>query len=234
MELFKNKTDAEIFIVCGIEYANDSSLQELRNFVITNNYGFGDNQHYIMWREIIKILPDNFNFLEIGVYKGQILCLVPMLSKLFNKTCDFLGVTPLNNTGDKYSNYDNQNYSENITELFEKFNIPFDLQKNILCGLSTSELVKNKLKNNRFDVIFIDGGHDYDTVVSDILLSKEILNPGGFIITDDSSCYKNFGELNIFKGHIEVANAVRDYLETDVNYIEILCVGHNRVFKKNI
>lgn len=233
IDFFKNKTDEEIYNLCKLEYSNDKNLHELRNFVILNKYGFGDNEHYVMWREIVKSLPENFNFLEIGVYKGQILCLVPMLSKLFNKTCNFLGVTPLNNIGDKYSQYENVDYSKSILNTFETFNISFDFQKNILCGLSTNEEIKNKLKKNRFDVIYVDGGHEYNTVVSDILLSKEITNFGGLIITDDSSCYKDFGKLTIFKGHIDVCNAVKDYLETDSNYTEILCVGHNRVFKKN-
>ena len=35
-----------------------------------------------------------------------------------------------------------------------------------------------------------------------------------------------------FKGHIDVCDAIKDYLENDNNYIEIICVGHNRVFKK--
>lgn len=228
----ENMSDVEIYNWCSREYANDTSLHELRNFVKNNNYGFCDNEHYVMWREIVNLLPNNFNFLEIGVYKGQILCLVPKLAKNINKPCNFLGVTPLNTSGDKYSVYNNDDYSENVTNIFKTFNVPFDLNKNILCGLSTDETIKNELKTKKFDVIYIDGGHDYETVVSDIILAKEILNENGFIVTDDSSCYKNLSGLPIFTGHIDVCNAIKDYLEPDTNYVEILCVGHNRVFKK--
>lgn len=228
----ENKSEFEIYNWCTSEYKNDKNLHELRDFVKKNNYGFCDDEHHVMWREIVKSLPNNFSFLEIGVYKGQILCLVPKLAKHFNKTCNFLGVTPLNTTGDKYSIYNNDNYSENIINIFKTFNIFFDINKNILTGLSTDEKIKEELKKNKFDVVYIDGGHDYETVVSDIMLTKEILNENGLIVTDDSSCYKNFFGLPIFTGHIDVCNAIKEHLESDKNYVEIICVGHNRVFKK--
>jgi hypothetical protein len=51
------------------------------------------------------------------------------------------------------------------------------------------------------------------------------------VVFDDSSCYKNLSN-DKFKGHIDVCNAIKDLLENDPNFVEILCVGHNRVFKK--
>lgn len=232
IKVLENKSDIEIYNWCTLEYKNDPTLHELRNFVKNNNYGFCDDEHHVMWREIVKLLPNNFNFLEIGVYKGQILCLLPKLAKYFNKSCNFLGVTPLNTTGDKYSTYNNDNYAESILNIFKTFNIPFDITQNILCGLSTDDTIKTKLKNKLFDVIYIDGGHDYDVVVSDIKLAKEILNKNGFIVTDDSSCYKNLYGLPIFTGHKDVCDAIKDVLEPDNEFVEVLCVGHNRVFKK--
>lgn len=233
IDSFKDKTDVEIYLKCSEEYSKDSELHNLREYIKTNNYGFCDDAHHVMWREIVKQLPNKFRFLEIGVFKGQILCLVPKLAKRFNKDCEFIGVTPLTNIGDKYSSYGDDNYGELISRLFTEFNIEFDINSNIIKGLSTDNIIKEELKScDLFDVIYIDGGHDYDTVVSDILLSKEILNSNGYIVTDDSSCYKNLSGLPIFTGHIDVCNAIKDQLENDANYIEIVCVGHNRVFKK--
>lgn len=232
IEIFKDKTDVEIYRTCTSEYAKDTELHDLREFIKSNNYGFCDDAHHVMWREVVRLLPDSFNFLEIGVFKGQILCLVPNLAKRFNKECNFIGVTPMSNAGDKFSTYNDENYEELISQLFLKFDIDFDVNSNIIKGLSTDETVKDKLKNTPFDVIYVDGGHDYETVVSDILLCKEILNINGYIVTDDSSCYKNLSGLPIFTGHVDVCNAIRDYLENDTNYVEIACVGHNRVFKR--
>jgi hypothetical protein len=37
----------------------------------------------------------------------------------------------------------------------------------------------------------------------------------------------------LFKGHEDVCNAIRDLIETDSEtFEEIICVGHNRVFKR--
>lgn len=233
IELFENKTDVEIYNICESEYNNDLALKPLREYVKKNSYGFCDDAHHVMWRELVKLLPSNFSFLEIGVFKGQILALITQLSQRYNKTSTVYGVSPLSNHGDKYSTYDNIDYSKEITNLFEKFSLPFDLNKQILVGLSTDEKIKNDIRSlGQFELVYIDGGHDYDTVVSDIKLVKEIIVLGGYIITDDSSCYKNLSGLRIFTGHIDVCNAIKDILETDETFIEILCVGHNRVFKK--
>jgi len=233
IELFNNKTDVEVYNICISEYNNDNTLKPLREFVKMNSYGFCDDAHYVMWRELIKLVPDNFSFLEIGVYKGQILALITQLTQIYNKVSDVYGVTPMSNIGDKYSNYDNLEYSNEIVNLFNRFSLPFNINSQIINGLSTDDNVKNKLKvMKQFDLVYIDGGHDYETVVSDINLVKEIVKIGGFVVTDDSSCYKNIYELNVFKGHIDVCDAIKDILEPDNEFVEVLCVGHNRVFKK--
>jgi hypothetical protein len=187
-----------------------------------------------MWRELIKTMPKDFSFMEIGVFKGQILCLITLLNKIYHKEGSVYGVTPLNNHGDKYSAYDDLDYSLNIINLFKEFELPFDINKQIINGLSTDDLVKEKIREKKyFDLLYIDGGHDYDTVISDLNLAKEITKSGSIIVLDDASCYKNFEGLPIFTGHVDVCNAIRNNLETDSNFTEIVCVGHNRVFKRN-
>ena len=127
---------------------------------------------------------------------------------------------------------DKENYLEIITSLFNHFNLEFSVDKNLIKGDSTSEDIKNEIRKfNFFDVVYIDGCHDYNCVVSDILLMKEVTKLNSIIVFDDSSCFKQIPENN-FKGHIDVCNAIKDYLENDSMFIEILCVGHNRVFKR--
>jgi hypothetical protein len=214
------------------EYNNDPQLVNHRSYIEDHKLGFGEKPFHVIWRELVKQSPDNFKFLEIGVYKGQVLSLVKLLSNLYNKSVDFTGVTPLSNLGDKFSNYETTNYGEVITELFQHFNLEFDLDKNILNGISTDENIKNKIKNlGLFDLVYIDGGHDYECVVSDINLMKEITKNGSYIVFDDSSCFKPLSDKK-FKGHIDVCQAITDHLENDSNFVELICVGHNRVFKR--
>lgn len=233
IDILKTKTEFEIYKICESEYLNDEELKPLREYVKNNSYGFCDDAHYTMWRELVKIMPENFKFLEIGVFKGQIICLLSILNERFKKNGKIFGVTPLKNYGDKYSEYPDIDYSSEIKKLFKTFSVPFNLESQIINGLSTNEKVKKEIINLKmFDLVYVDGGHDYDTVISDLILVKDILNINGYIITDDSSCYKNLSGLNVFTGHIDVCNAIKDNLEPDKKFVEILCVGHNRVFKK--
>lgn len=235
-ENYENKTLDEIYDSFLNEFNQDEVLQKHRFYIEKNNCGFGERPFHVLWREIIKSQKSKFKFLEIGVYKGQVLSLVKYLSDLYEKQVDFYGVTPLKNLGDKYSTYEDTNYAQVIKKIFDDFNLNYDEYSNIINGSSIDENVKNIIiKNGKYDVIYIDGCHNYDCVVSDIKLMKDILEINGLVVLDDSSCYKDLmNSPTRFKGHLEVCNAIKDTLENDINYQEIICVGHNRVFlKKN-
>ena len=105
----------------------------------------------------------------------------------------------------------------------------------IIKGLSTDPLIKKQIRKIApFDIVYIDGGHDYASVVSDIKLAKEICKNNGFIVTDDASYWKDFGSLDfLFCGHKSVSKAVKNFLEQDQQYTEEYCVGHLRAFRKN-
>lgn len=203
-----------------------------KNYIEKNNLGFGEKPFHYMWKELVLLQPKNFKFLEIGVYKGQVLSLIKLLSDLENKNLEYYGVTPLSNLGDKYSSYENTDYKKIINSVFEYFNLDFSFEKNLIVGDSTSEKIKQQILDKKFfDLIYIDGGHDYNSVVSDIELVKQITKKNSYIVFDDSSCHKDLPN-NLFKGHLEVCDALKSNLENDKNFIETLCVGHNRVFKR--
>jgi hypothetical protein len=231
---YKNENLDEVYQSLQNEFYNDSILLNHRTYIEENNLGYGEKPFHVIWREIINSQPKKFKFLEIGVYKGQVLSLVKLLSDLKNKECEFYGVTPLSNVGDKYSKkYDSVDYALTIESLFKKFNLEFDLNTNIINGSSVEEDVKNKIKQlGIFDVVYIDGCHDYDCVVSDILLIKEITKNGSYIIMDDASCYKPINRIGAHLGHSDVCDAIKDYIENDNCFEEVICVGHNRVFRK--
>jgi hypothetical protein len=214
------------------EYYNDELLQSHRSYIETNNLGFGEKCFHVIWRELVKQQPSSFAFLEIGVYKGQVMSLVKLLADHYNKDVKIYGVTPLSNAGDQYSNYDNVNYSEVVNNCFQQFNLDINVQDNIIKGLSTDTIIMQKVvEKGLFDIVYVDGAHDYNSVCSDIILVKKITKSGSYIIFDDSACYKNFA-VPRFTGHIGVCDAVRDEIESDTSFIEVLCVGHNRIFKR--
>jgi len=228
---FNNNNLDQIYDHYLNKFYNNSLLMNHRFFVEQYAYGYGEKPFHAMWEEIIDSFKEEINFLEIGVYKGQILSLVKLLANNKNIKNKVLGVTPLSNAGDKYSSYDNVDYAQSIKNIFQTFNLDFDENQNLLKGFSNDINIIEQLKNSRYNLIYIDGGHDYECVVSDIKLMKEILLKNGIVVFDDSSNYKTFSK-NLFLGHEDVSRALKDTLENDVDFVEIMCVGHNRVFKK--
>ena len=193
--------------------------------------GYGELPFSWNWNLIIKSTKNHFNFLEIGVYKGRILSLISLLSRLHNKECNIVGVTPLDNIGDKYSVYDKDNYYLAIKKGFDNLNLSMN-NVNIIQGLSQDKEVLDKLtKMDKFDIIFIDGSHDYDVVCDDIKNYIPLLNNGGYLVMDDSSLYiENPG--GQFKGHPDVGRAIIDILDKDERMVELYACGHNRIWKK--
>jgi hypothetical protein len=216
------------------KFDKDDLLKSHRLYVESNNLGFGERPFHAMWREIINLMPPSFKFIEIGVYKGQVLSLVKLLSDNSNKNVEYYGVTPLIGLGDKFSNYEQADYKQIISGIFNHFNLEFDSDKNLIIGSSDDKEVMDKIEEFKyFDLMYIDGSHDYEVVISDIELMKRVCKQGAIIVFDDSACFKELPPNN-FKGHIDVCNAIKNTLEIDNNFKELLCVGHNRVFQKVI
>jgi hypothetical protein len=228
----QNKTLAEIYDYYSQKFLQDEILTKHRFYIEANNLGFGERPFHAMWKDIIQLMPEEFKFLEIGVYKGQVLSLIKLLADTCKKDVEFYGVTPLFGMGDKFSNYEQTDYKNLIINLFKHFDLDFDIDKNLIIGSSADLQIKNKIEQLRyFDLMYIDGSHDYDVVISDIELMKKVCKLGAIIVFDDSACFKDLPP-DKFKGHLDVCNAIKNTIEFDTDFIEILCVGHNRVFKK--
>lgn len=234
IELHKNKEVNQIYEIFSNEFYQDEFLKTHRYHIENNGLGFGERPFHVLWRELVNYMPEKFRFIEIGVYKAQVLSLVKSLANKTNKDVEFIGVTPLDDTGDKYSQYGKENYSEIITKLFHDLNLEFDINKNIIKGLSNDSEIMEKIKSlGKFDLIYIDGGHDYNSVVSDINLLPDLAKSGSLVVFDDSSYFKGLIQNNHrFSGHYEVSLAIKNFLEFNSEYEELICVGHNRVFQK--
>ena len=170
-------------------------------------------------------------FLEVGVYKGRSMALVQLAADLLGKKVEIWGVTPLSATGDKYSGYDDTDYLAAIRDTFRKARVTQD-NFAIINGLSqTPTVIAEAAKNAPYDILYIDGCHDYEAVCADIGNYVPMVRPGGVLVMDDASLYLD-APAGHFKGHPDVGRAIRDCLDTREDMEHLFAVGHNRVWRR--
>lgn len=204
------------------------------NVVSKYSLGYGEKAFRYLWALVFSQIQQDGKFLEIGVFKGSILALSQLISNELDLDVSSYGVTPLNNTGDKYSSYGYDDYEYSISFLYNNLGLTID-KTYIIEGLSTDVLIKDSVRDNGpYDILYIDGGHDYETVLSDIDLCTETLKPGGLMIMDDASSFLNLGKNHKgFPGHHDVGQAIKDHVDNKNIYKHLFACGHNRVWIKN-
>lgn len=212
------------------EYVNaDAGLKAHRDFIEQHIYGMGERSFHWMWKLIVDEMPDEFSFLEIGVWKGQVPSLIRLLAQRTKRMADIVGVTPLNAVSADGYPYPDEDYAQHIKNLHDHFDQPLP---RICKGDSTDPKVQQAIgKLPKFDIVYIDGCHEYDYVVNDILFYGARLREGGFLVMDDASCYLA-PVWGFFQGIEGVCQAVRAIIETDRSWAHLLAVMHNRVFQR--
>jgi len=210
----------------------DAELLEHRTYIERNAYGMGERCFHQLWKIIIDSMPKNFTFLEVGVYKGQVLSLIKLLANRTGRECGRVGVTLLNSfAGDtgEFPDYPDEDYDEYIKTLHRHFGLG---QPWLVVGDSTDPKVQQAtVTYGPFDIVYIDGCHEYSYVLKDLLFYPTLVRPGGLLVVDDASCYlrQPFG---FFQGIEPVCRAVRTVIETDPQWEHVLSVVHNRVWRK--
>lgn len=212
---------------------DDSELFALRKWILANKHGYGETQFYWMWNLIVKELPQDFKFLEIGVYRGQILCLATLLARRRGINGTMYGVTALSTIGFDGTHPGEPDFESDIARTFDFAKQPTDDFK-LIAGNSMDEAVIYTTNlEGPFDLVYIDGGHEYDTVMSDIKYYAEMTKKGGLLAIDDASCKLALPRNpDWFRGIDEVTQAVEDAVTPDDRFKELFAVGHNRVWRR--
>ncbi len=203
-------------------------LKAHRDYVEQHAYGFGERAFHWLWKLIVDEMPSDVRFLEVGVYKGQVLSLIRLLAP----DADITGVTMASSfsgiTG-KFSTFPDTDYRQHIADLHDHFGLE---QPTLVIGDSTSEAIHNAfLLQKPFDVVYVDGCHEYDYVVNDLQFYPTLLKPGGLLVVDDSACFMK-QPWGYFQGIQDVSLAVRSIIEVDPQYEHLLAVMHNRVWRR--
>jgi hypothetical protein len=207
----------------------DPFLKSYRDWIEANAFGFGERCFLWMWKRIVDEMPDEFTFLEIGVFRGQILAIVEYLAISSGKFVERYGITPLDSSDGHWES----DYLSDIMQLHEQFKIHEHFV--LLKGSSTEpriiELARSKPELN---ILYIDGGHAYDVVRSDIEHYAPMVKPGGYLVIDDCNNRLDMPD-GYFRGIESVSKAVDEVFppftkNEDWEYIG--SVVHNRILRR--
>ena len=202
-----------------------SYVRHHRNYFQKSNRGFGEDAFHAAWFSLFSSIKPR-KCLEIGVYRGQIISLWTLVAQKRNFEVDVWGVTPLTTAADSVSDYPDVDYGYDIALNFAEFGLGTPQLK---IGFSNDPSIVVWIKSQKWDLIYIDGGHEYETVLSDFLLAVEVINPCGIICLDDSSL--NLSVRGKFKGHPGPSKVVAEFAMQSMTYL--FTVGHLNFFQKS-
>lgn len=202
-------------------------IQEHRNFFAMNRRGFGEDTFHAMWWLLLQEFKPR-NCLEIGVYRGQIISLWALIALDLGYSCEIHGISPFSNIGDDVSIYpENIDYLQDTERNFNIFRLP---KPTLIKSLSTSQIAQHHISNNKWDLIYIDGSHDFDIILQDYNICKNNLNTKGILVLDDASLNTAYSARKYsFAGHPGPSKIAREFASKDLIFIG--AVGHNNIFQ---
>ena len=202
-------------------------LREHRKYFQTDRRGFGEDAFHTMWWRLIREFKPE-SFLEIGVYRGQVVSLIALLAKLEGLHCEITGISPFSAAGDSVSIYRKDlNYREDTLTHFRYHQLP---EPTLINAYSTDPEALQVIASRSWDMIYIDGNHDYDVVVKDWNACSNAIRPGGIIILDDSGLTTAYHPPAFSTAGHPGPSRLASEIDPK-RFKEILQVGHNRVFQ---
>ena len=176
-------------------------------------------------------------FLEVGVFHGvtaRNVC--ELLYQIHGSAFQYIGLdlfevnnenkseiipntefsNPLKKIYFKYIKKQNPYSLEAVKDLLKKF------KDNVHLIKGNSNKVLKKIDMAKIDYVFLDGGHDYETVKNDLNCCLEVLNKSGTVLCDDYNLGSAPG----------VKKAINEFINLNDLKCEILCEGRFAKIKK--
>ena len=197
-------------------------VNDIRTFVRENGYGFGEDVFATMWVSLLLEMNYAPRLMEIGVFKGQSLALWSAI----RPDAEITGVSTFAPSGDVTYNFT----EEDTLFLFDRFNLNKDNLR-LVKGDSMDADVVHSVRDG-YDLVYIDGGHEYNVCLSDLRNYAPMVRIGGYLVVDDC-CNDTQVPNGWFGGIVTVTNAVRDYMqEKDVKWQFLFSLVHIKVFRR--
>jgi hypothetical protein len=212
-------------------YLHNLAPQELRDhrsYFLQERRGYGEDAFHAMWFLLLREYRPH-NCLEIGIYRGQTISLWALISQLAGFECDLNGISPFSSAGDENSVY--MGGIDFLTDTQKSFARFSSLTPHFVKAFSTDPVAKDYIASRRWDLIYIDGNHDYEVALSDYQVCRDNLAPGGLLVLDDSSLYSNYrAPMFAFPGHPGPSRVLQDFALRELQFVG--AVGHNNVLRK--
>jgi cephalosporin hydroxylase len=205
-----------------------NSLKNHRSFFKQNMSGFGEDAFHSMWWLLLREFQPHL-CLEIGIYRGQVISLWTLISQTLKYPCEVHGISPFTSMGDSVSTYSvDVDYFNDTLNAFNHFNLPVPT---LIKALSTDHESINHISSHSWNLIYIDGSHDFEIALADYRLCRDHLVSGGLLVLDDASLGTSFRPpLFSFAGHPGPSRVAAEFAMKEMKYLG--AVGHNNVFQK--
>lgn len=203
-------------------------LVEHRRYFSSGGRGFGEDAFHVLWSQLVGELKPA-SFLEIGVFRGQVISLVSCLTRMAGRNCDIAGISPFTPAGDSVSNYaTGVDYLADTKANFDHFRLP---HPQLMRAYSTDPQAVAFIESREWDLIYIDGNHDYEVVLRDWDVCSRSVRPGGVIVLDDSGSTSSYRPPLFATGGHPGPSRLASELDRS-RFREVLQVGHNRAFER--
>jgi predicted O-methyltransferase YrrM len=189
--------------------------------------GFGEDAFHVLWYLLLEEFKPA-NFLEIGVFRGQVISLIALWARMRGTACEIHGISPFTAAEDSVSAYPDLDYYQDTLANFDQFRLP---RPQLLRDLSTAPEALELVRSRGWEMIYIDGNHDYEIAHEDWEACSRALKPGGIVVLDDAGLSSNY-HAPVFAsgGHPGPSRVAREIDRSA--FREILQIGHNRAFQK--
>jgi predicted O-methyltransferase YrrM len=139
------------------------------------------------------------------------------------------GISQFSGSGDSTSSYQRGfDYYQDVLQNFDHFGLP---HAKLLRASSTDPEALQLIASRKWDMIYIDGNHDYEVVLKDWEACAKSIKPGGIIVLDDSGLTTAYRAPVFATAGIEGPSRVAQEIDRR-EFREVLQVGHNRAFEK--
>jgi hypothetical protein len=225
---FKRRNDLYAYMHHYLYHHSPRPVKQHRAYFKQDQRGFGEDAFHAMWFTLLREFKP-LQCLEIGVYRGQVVTLWGLIAQLNNFSCEVHGISPFSPAGDGVSTYlANLDYLQDTLKSSSHFSLP---TPNFMKAFSTESIAIDFIKSRRWNLIYIDGNHDYEVALADYEVCKDSLADGGLLVMDDSSLYLDYQPPSFsFAGHPGPSRVVQERTMKELRFLG--GVGHNNVFQK--